>query len=60
MNNGHIRKLFMTSTIMAAGLAVAGAAQAQTAPAAAAAAEQSGIADIVVTARKICNRCPWR
>jgi iron complex outermembrane recepter protein len=52
MSIGHIQKLIMTSTVLAAGLAIAGTAQAQTAPAAESAAEPGGIADIVVTARK--------
>lgn len=55
MKMGQIRKLFLTSTMLTAGLVIAGAAQAQTAPESPAAeedAEQTGIADIVVTARK--------
>jgi iron complex outermembrane recepter protein len=52
MNIGHIQKLFMTSTVLAAGLAIAGTAQAQTVPAAESTAEAGGIADIIVTARK--------
>ena len=52
MNIGNIRTLFMTSTVLAAGLVISSAAQAQTAPAEEETADQGGIAEIVVTARK--------
>jgi len=52
MKIGNIRTLFMTSTVLAAGLVISGAAQAQSAPAAEEAADQDGIAEIIVTARK--------
>jgi len=52
MKIGNIRTLFMTSTVLAAGLVISGAAQAQSAPAAEETADQDGIAEIIVTARK--------
>lgn len=53
MKIGNIRTLFMTSTVLAAGLVISGAAQAQTAPAAEETTDdQGGIAEIIVTARK--------
>ena len=52
MKIGNIRTLFMTSTVLAAGLVISGAAQAQSAPAAEETADQGGIAEIIVTARK--------
>ena len=52
MKIGNIRTLFMTSTVLAAGLVISGAAQAQSAPAEGETADQGGIAEIIVTARK--------
>lgn len=52
MNILNIRALFLTSTVLAAGLVIPGAAQAQSAPAAEETADQGGIAEIIVTARK--------
>ena len=52
MKIGNIRTLFMTSTVLAAGLVISGAAQAQSAPAEEETADQGGIAEIIVTARK--------
>jgi iron complex outermembrane recepter protein len=53
MNIAHTRKFLLTTTVLAAGVGLAGTARAQSAPPAAATAEvPSGIADIVVTARK--------
>ena len=52
MNILNIRALFLTSTVLAAGLVISGAAQAQSAPAAEETADQDGIAEIIVTARK--------
>jgi len=52
MNILNIRALFLTSTVLAAGLVISGAAQAQSAPAAEEVADQDGIAEIIVTARK--------
>ncbi|MDP4928051.1 MAG: TonB-dependent receptor [Sphingorhabdus sp.] len=52
MNILNIRELFLTSTVLAAGLVISGAAQAQSVPAAEETADQGGIAEIIVTARK--------
>ena len=52
MNILNIRALFLTSTVLAAGLVISGAAQAQSAPAEEETADQGGIAEIIVTARK--------
>lgn len=52
MNILNIRALFLTSTVLAAGLVISGAAQAQSVPAAEETADQGGIAEIIVTARK--------
>lgn len=52
MKIGNIRSLFMTSTVLAAGLVISGAAQAQSVPAEEEKADQGGIAEIIVTARK--------
>jgi iron complex outermembrane recepter protein len=53
MKIGNIRTLFMTSTVLAAGFVISGAAHAQTKPAAEETTEdKGGIAEIVVTARK--------
>ena len=52
MKIGNIRTLFMTSTVLAAGLVISGAAQAQSVQAAEETADQGGIAEIIVTARK--------
>jgi iron complex outermembrane receptor protein len=53
MKIGKIRTLFMTSTVLTAGLILTGNAQAQTKPSAEEATEdKGGIEDIVVTARK--------
>jgi iron complex outermembrane receptor protein len=52
MNILNIRTFFMTSTVLAAGLVISGAAQAQSAPAEEETADQGGIAEIIVTARK--------
>jgi iron complex outermembrane recepter protein len=51
MKIGNIRTLFLTSTVLAAGLAMSGAAQAQT-PQPEEDTDQGGIAEIIVTARK--------
>jgi iron complex outermembrane receptor protein len=48
MKIDKIRTLFMTSTVLAAGLVISGAAQAQSVQTA----DQGGIAEIIVTARK--------
>ena len=52
MKIGNIRSVFMTSTVLAAGLIISGAAQAQSVPAEDEKADQGGIAEIIVTARK--------